>query len=79
LTTIKPNIIVACHGPGGTPSPRFIRILFAERRKRSPTRCRAGQYAASGDGQKFLIIDNAALGVGRPLTAVQNWTALLRK
>jgi eukaryotic-like serine/threonine-protein kinase len=35
-------------------------------------------YDVSADGQKFLVVDDGA-GSARPLTLVQNWTALLKK
>ena len=35
-------------------------------------------YDAASDGQKFLIVDEAAQSA-RPLTLLQNWTATLRK
>jgi hypothetical protein len=34
---------------------------------------------ASPDGQRFLVLENASQGIGRPLTLVLNWTALLKK
>jgi hypothetical protein len=33
----------------------------------------------SADGQKFLVVDDGASDKARPLTLVQNGTALLRK
>jgi len=36
-------------------------------------------YDVSADGQKFLVVDDGASDKARPLTLVQNWTALLRK
>ncbi len=35
-------------------------------------------YDVSADGQKFLVVDDGATAT-RPLTLVQNWTALLKK
>ncbi len=35
-------------------------------------------YDASADGQKFLVADEG-VGASRPLTLLQNWTAMLRK
>jgi Tol biopolymer transport system component len=36
-------------------------------------------YTPSADGKSFFVVENAAEGVGRPLTIVQSWTALLTK
>jgi len=36
-------------------------------------------YDVSADGQKFLVVDDGSSDNARPLTLVQNWTALLRK
>ena len=35
-------------------------------------------YDVSADGQKFLVVDDG-VSTERPLTLVQNWTAMLRK
>ena len=35
-------------------------------------------YDVSPDGQKFLVVDDGTTAAARPLTLVQNWTALLR-
>jgi eukaryotic-like serine/threonine-protein kinase len=35
-------------------------------------------YAVTADGQKFIVVENAA-ATTRPLTLVENWTAALRK
>jgi Tol biopolymer transport system component len=39
----------------------------------------AGPYTSSADGQRFFVVENAAEGVGRPLTIVENWMALLKR
>jgi dipeptidyl aminopeptidase/acylaminoacyl peptidase len=35
-------------------------------------------FTPSADGQRFFVVENA-VDVGRPLTIVENWTALLKK
>jgi hypothetical protein len=35
-------------------------------------------YDVSADGQKFLVVDDGA-AMSRPLTLLQNWTAMLKK
>jgi serine/threonine protein kinase len=39
----------------------------------------ADVYDVSADGQKFVIMENAASVTPHPLTLLQNWTAALRK
>jgi eukaryotic-like serine/threonine-protein kinase len=36
-------------------------------------------YAPAADGQKFIVAQNSATAVSRPLTLIQNWPALLKK
>jgi hypothetical protein len=39
----------------------------------------SGTFAAVGDGQKFVVLEDPAARIARPLTIVQNWSSLLRK
>lgn len=36
-------------------------------------------YTVNGDGQRFLVITQAAEGNPRPITAVVNWASALKR
>jgi eukaryotic-like serine/threonine-protein kinase len=40
---------------------------------------KAGTYAVSADGQKFVVVQNTGTSTPRPLTLIENWPATLPK
>jgi eukaryotic-like serine/threonine-protein kinase len=60
--------------PGATFEAEAPRALFETTLPTAPQR---QTYAASHDGQRFLL--NAPLDVASPMTIIENWTAGLKK
>jgi serine/threonine protein kinase len=52
------------------------RVLFDTRLSMIPT---MDQYAAAGDGQRFLLLRTVGVEASEPLTVVVNWPAMIKK
>ena len=57
--------------PGLSPEPGVPKVLF---RTRIPVAAQLDQFAATADGQRFLVLESQE-GASRPLTVVVDWQA----
>ena len=57
--------------PGATLEPAVPRVLFRASMRVDPI---LNQYAVTGDGRRFLVLESAEQ-TSTPVTVVVNWTA----
>ena len=69
------NVMSVAIQPGNPFEAGIPKVLFATRTPVNPT---SDQFAVTGDGQKFLVIEPIDAGEANPLTIVLNWPATSR-